>query len=164
MTFFPLRNIKEDILEECWEPNSFGSYWVSLNSVWLPTSFKISSFMFRRRKKCIQVWNIMNNNFYFWIDYPFKINKKVGGHCCGQLLWLDYYYHSIINIRDAGVWWCILMKVFGWWENLLIKGGQAKQKEGGAKIKGRGQTYPCTLQDPLHPASLYHPVRCNQIL
>jgi len=33
-----------------------GSQWLQL-TVWLSTFFKISSFVFSRRKKCIQVWN-----------------------------------------------------------------------------------------------------------
>jgi len=34
----------------------YGSQW-GPSTVWLPTFFKISSFVFSRRKKFIQVWN-----------------------------------------------------------------------------------------------------------
>lgn len=34
-----------------------------------PTFFRISSFVFIRRKKCIQV-------FVFWVNYPFKVTEK----------------------------------------------------------------------------------------
>jgi len=34
----------------------YGSQWL-LSTVWLPTFFKISSFVYSRRPKFIQVWN-----------------------------------------------------------------------------------------------------------
>jgi len=54
------------------------SYYVSQSvqlTVWLPTFFKISSFVFSRRKKFIQVWNNLRiwwQNFHFEVNYPFK--------------------------------------------------------------------------------------------
>ncbi len=45
-----------------------------------PTFFRISSFVFSRTKKLIQVWNYLRvskwwQNFHFWVNYPF--NNKV---------------------------------------------------------------------------------------
>jgi len=37
--------------------------------------FKISSFVFSRRKKFIQVCNNLRlEGFHFWVEYPFKAN------------------------------------------------------------------------------------------
>ncbi len=49
-------------------------------TVLLPTFFKISSFVFFRRKKLIQVWNNLKvtkwwQNFHFWVNYPFKASQ-----------------------------------------------------------------------------------------
>ncbi len=54
----------------------YGSQWCP-KTVWLQTFFKISSFVFGRTKKLIQVWNYMKaskwwQNFHFWVNYRFK--------------------------------------------------------------------------------------------
>ncbi len=46
-------------------------------TTWLPTFFKISYFVFSKRKKFKQVWNNLRvskwqNNFCFWVNYSFK--------------------------------------------------------------------------------------------
>ncbi len=56
----------------------FGPYWLSLNkNGW--KFFKISYFVFHRRKKAIQVWNDMVSkwwqNFHFWVNYIFKSSE-----------------------------------------------------------------------------------------
>ncbi len=43
------------------------------------TFFRISSFVFSRTKKFLQVWNKLRvskwwQNFYFWVNYPFKLD------------------------------------------------------------------------------------------
>ncbi len=53
-----------------------GSQWCP-KTAWLQTFFKISSFVFSRTKKFIQVWNFLRvskwwQNFHFWVNYPFK--------------------------------------------------------------------------------------------
>ncbi len=59
----PVSSVEHIYFEECWKPNSFGSHWLALffvqstKTVWFPTFFKISSFMFTRRRKVIQGWN-----------------------------------------------------------------------------------------------------------
>ncbi len=76
--------------EECWKQSSsgapltsivfffsyYGSQWCP-KTAWLQTFFKISSFVFGRTKKFIQVWNYLRvskwwQNFHFWVNYPFK--------------------------------------------------------------------------------------------
>jgi len=63
MNFFLLLNTKEDILKNVgnqtvngphWGKKYYGSQWGPL-TVWLPTFFKILSFVFSKRKKFIQV-------------------------------------------------------------------------------------------------------------
>ncbi len=54
----------------------YGSQWCP-KTVWLQTFFKISSFVFGRTKKVIQVWNYLwvskwRQNFHFWVNYPFN--------------------------------------------------------------------------------------------
>jgi len=43
--------------------------------IWLPKFFQISSFVFSRTKKFLQVWNNMRclNYYNFWVNYPFNI-------------------------------------------------------------------------------------------
>ncbi len=75
--------------EECEKQNSsgapltsivffsyYGSQWCP-KTAWLQTFFKISSVVFSRTKKFIQVWNYLRvskwwQNFDFWVNYPFK--------------------------------------------------------------------------------------------
>ncbi len=52
----------------------YGSQWCP-KTAWLQTFFKISSFVFGRTKKFIQVWNYLRvskwwQNFHFWVNYP----------------------------------------------------------------------------------------------
>ncbi len=54
----------------------YGSQWCP-KTAWLQTFFKISSFVFGRTKKFIQVWNYLWvskwwQNFHFWVNYPFN--------------------------------------------------------------------------------------------
>ncbi len=65
-----------------------GSHWLPLyeknyrsrwlpSTVWFPTFFKISSIVFNRRDKLLQVWNNMResklwHHFHFCMNYPFK--------------------------------------------------------------------------------------------
>ncbi len=70
---------------------------VNGNWNWIPTSFKISSFMFHRRKKgtCLHTKDMrLSNwqNYHFWPDYPFRLQcimtkrkeKKVFGWLCNK--------------------------------------------------------------------------------
>ncbi len=55
----------------------YGSQWCP-KTAWLQqTFFKISSFVFGRTKKFIQLWNYLRvskwwENLHFWVNYPFK--------------------------------------------------------------------------------------------
>ncbi len=54
----------------------YGSQWCPKRA-WLQTFFKISSFVFGRTNKFIQVWNYLRvskwwQNFHFWVNYPFN--------------------------------------------------------------------------------------------
>ncbi len=51
----------------------YGSQWPP-STFWLSTFFKISSFVFNRRQKLIQVWNSLRviKCHHFWVNYPFK--------------------------------------------------------------------------------------------
>ncbi len=54
----------------------YGSQWCP-KTAWLQTFFKISSFVFGRTKKFIQVWNYLRmskwwQNFHFWVNYLFN--------------------------------------------------------------------------------------------
>ncbi len=88
MNVFVLLNTKEDILKNVrnravlghhWLPYFFsyyGSQWCPKTD-WLQTFFRISSFVFGRTKKFIQVWNYLRvsklwQNFHFWVNYPFN--------------------------------------------------------------------------------------------
>ncbi len=58
----------------------YGSQWCP-KTAWLQTFFKISSFVFGRTKKFIQVWNYLRvskwwQNFHFWVNYPFKVKTS----------------------------------------------------------------------------------------
>ncbi len=84
--------------EECGKQSSSGAPLTSIvfffsyyGSQWCPktarlqTFFKIASFVFRRTKKFIQVWNYLRaskwwQNFHFWVNYPFKTGFVVQGH------------------------------------------------------------------------------------
>ncbi len=74
--------------EECGKQSSSGAQLTSI-VLFFPTMevngalkqpgyklFKISSFVFGRTKKFIQVWNYLRvskwQNFHFWVNYPFK--------------------------------------------------------------------------------------------
>jgi len=56
--------------------------------------FKISPFVFNRRKKLIQGWNHMtqgcvnNDNSNFWVNYPFN-DSLLFNNCC-QIKWFSY--------------------------------------------------------------------------
>ncbi len=75
--------------EECGKQSSSGApltsivffflLWKSMvpKTAWLQPFFKISSFVFGRTKKFIQVWNYLKvskwwQNFHFWVNYPFN--------------------------------------------------------------------------------------------
>ncbi len=79
------------------KPNSFGFYWLPLygkqiqwksmgnKPVWLSTFFKISAFVFHKRKWVIWVWNIKRlskwailSNFHFWVNNPFYFKPRQG--------------------------------------------------------------------------------------
>ncbi len=60
----------------------YGSQWCP-KTAWLQTFFKISSFVFGRTKKCIQVWNYLRVSKWwqncwlnFWVNYPFNVLPK----------------------------------------------------------------------------------------
>ncbi len=60
--------------------SSMSSQWC-INTAWLQTFFRISSFVFSRTKTFIQVWNYLRvskwYNFYFWVNYPFNSLFKI---------------------------------------------------------------------------------------
>ncbi len=75
----------------------YGSQWCP-KTAWLQTFFKITSFVFSRTKKFIQVWNYLRvskwwQNFNFWVNYPFKT------HCSANFIsnlfqhtWPDIFF------------------------------------------------------------------------
>ncbi len=124
MHFFVLLNTKEDILknvgtEQFWGTiyfhsiffSYYGSQWCP-KTAWLQTFFKISSFVFSRTKKCIQVWNYLRvskwwQNFHFWVNYPVKsfkwaitvkllinVNKFI---YCLQKYYVLSRWHNLLN-------------------------------------------------------------------
>jgi len=76
MRFFLLLNTKEDILKHIGNQtvvffSYYGSQWGP--TVWLTIFFKISSFVFSRRKKFIQHWNKLRVNiFLFGLAIPLR--------------------------------------------------------------------------------------------
>ncbi len=109
--------------EECGKQSSSGApltsivffflLWKSMvpKTAWLQTFFKISSFVFSRTKKFIQVWNYLRvskwwQNFHFWVNYPFNVtsfwnNKKkcvcssnvlVCTSVCSLLSWFFFHW------------------------------------------------------------------------
>ncbi len=93
MNAFVLLNTKKNILknvktEQFWGTIDFHSIYFSMssqwciNTAWLQTFFRISSFVFSRTKTFIQVWNYLRvskwwYNFYFWVNYPFNSLFKI---------------------------------------------------------------------------------------
>ncbi len=78
ISFFCWTHTKEEFLKNCLTKQLlvaidsivfFGSQWLPTN-VWLPTFFKISSFVLNGRKKLMRVRKWQNLNF--WVNYPFK--------------------------------------------------------------------------------------------
>ncbi len=70
--------------EQFWGTIDFHSIffllWKSIvpQNSWLQTFFRISSFVFGRTKKFIQIWNYLRvskwwQNFHFWVNYPFNL-------------------------------------------------------------------------------------------
>ncbi len=62
----------------------YGSQWCPRTALF-PTFFRISSFVFSRLKKCIQVWNYLRvrkwwQNFNLWVNYPFKVSRLTFGN------------------------------------------------------------------------------------
>jgi len=81
MSFFLLLNTKENILKNVVNQLTVAIdfhiskkiLWKSMATmltVWLPTSFKISSFVFNRRKKLIQVWSKMRVSKFSVLGEP----------------------------------------------------------------------------------------------
>ncbi len=60
--------------------------------VWLPTFFKLSSFVFHRRKKSIQVWN--DYTVIFWVDSSFNLIHYM--HFISYFL-VKYNFESLIK-------------------------------------------------------------------
>jgi len=93
MNVFLLLNTKEDILKNMgnqtvdgscieWGKNKYYECQWGLSTLWLPTFFKLSSFVFNRRKKFIRFWNNLKvsklwQNFHVWVNYPFKAKTKL---------------------------------------------------------------------------------------
>ncbi len=86
----------------------YGSQWCT-KTARLQTFFKISSFVYGRTKKFIQVWNHLRvrkwwQNFHFWVNYPFKARRDtaaVTGHAHLHIfrannitwnLWIYFYF------------------------------------------------------------------------
>ncbi len=88
MSFLLLLNIKEDILKNVGNQTVDGPQktilWKSMGHqlfVWLHTFFKMSSFMYNRRKKLIQVWNSLIvskwwQKYNFWVNFHFNLHLK----------------------------------------------------------------------------------------
>ncbi len=84
----------------------YGSQWCP-KTAWLQTFFKISSFVFGRTKKFIQVWNYLRvskwrQNFHFWVNYPFKVQYVVHSEMlvcfpCLQwmVIWVTVSFHQL---------------------------------------------------------------------
>jgi len=112
MSFFLLLNTKEDILENDWNFGTidfhsvffffYGRQWCQ-TTVWFQSFFKISSFVFNRRKKLIQV--ICNKlrvskwwqNFHYWVEYPFNSVLTVLNNSLIHRLWITYIVNYIFH-------------------------------------------------------------------
>ncbi len=87
----------------------YGSQWCP-KTAWLQTFFKISSFVFGRTKKFIQVWDYLRvskwwQNFHFWVNYPFNILMIFGTK--EKLFWpiqciVGYCYKYTCATYDCG--------------------------------------------------------------
>ncbi len=127
MNVFVLLNTKEDIQRKITE-----QFWGTIDycSIYFPTmevngapkqpgyklSSKISSFVFSRTNKFIQVWNYLRvrkwwQNFLFWVNYPFKIvflNTK-------HMRWFSRVL-CYINCRcSVCLPWCRWHQTLLWW-------------------------------------------------
>ncbi len=100
------------------------------NSVWLSTSFTISSFVFNRTKKLIQIWNSLRvskwQNFHFWVNYPFKVKTYDG---CSVSFWFDIIHNSV---RFQHCTWVVLRK--GRWAAVYCEVHGTPQKSFGLKL------------------------------
>jgi len=85
----------------------YGSQWV-WSTVWLPTFFKISSFVFNRRKKLIQVWNNSrvskwcHNLHVFGWSVPLKISSLLYpkfSNCSNILNFVEKKRSEILRTR-----------------------------------------------------------------
>ncbi len=108
--------------EECGKQSSSGAplasivcfflLWKSIpKTAWLQTFSKISSFVFGRTKKFIQVWNYLRvskwwKNFHFWVNYPFK--DCVFFFSETKVKCVQKSYHSFsdnyINYKPSSLW------------------------------------------------------------
>ncbi len=92
MSFFLVLNTKEDILKNVGNEAVAGSHWLPYcisiltqrlpSTVWLPTFFKVSSFVFNTRK---------TQKFDFWVNYGFNFNAA-------QWMWV---FSSSSRVRDV---------------------------------------------------------------
>ncbi len=92
MNVFVLLNTKEDILNNVGNRAVlvfFFLLWKSMvpKTACLQTFFKISSFVFRRTKTFIKVWNYSRMstwwpNFHFWVNCLFKVKSKSNHFYC----------------------------------------------------------------------------------
>ncbi len=113
----------------------YGSQWCPKTS-WLQTFFKISSFVFSRTKKFIQVWNYLRvskwwQNFHFWVNYPFNISTKTvqqqhhGMGLHGRAAATLTSPNTMSSVRYSGVKhattgpWAVETCYLDWWITLL---------------------------------------------
>ncbi len=76
-------------------------------SCWLPAFFKISSFVFNRRKKHIQVWGWVTDDTFFILGEPLK----------GEVSHFFTKYNHKISFWTGKLVESILRKKLNWWTN-----------------------------------------------
>ncbi len=91
---------------------------------WLPTFFKMSSLIFGRTKKVIQIWNYIRvskwwQNFYFGVNYPFN---EAAAHVFSTKCMIWGLIH-VCNTNSAG--WVtqrrLIIMVRGLFKSLMLK-------------------------------------------
>jgi len=106
MSFFLPLDTKVDVLSNVGNHTVDGTHWLFFptmevnghqSTLWQPTFFKISSFVFKRRKKLIHVWFgttwgwVNDDNFHFWENYPFNpIEVEARGKC----IWFIWFANT----------------------------------------------------------------------
>ncbi len=114
----------------------YGSKW-GPKTAWLQTFFRISSVVFSRTKKFIQVWNYLRvskwwHNFYFWVNSPLRSMWEVGAKERPQLT-------GIVNLHVRHMrpfWLCFSLSVSLWSSRQTQKNSWDTEQFSKHRVKG----------------------------